>query len=209
MLTRIRYFTSRCISIVPFSKCRVFLYNLIFKYEIKNSIGYGTIIDVKEAVITNCTIGKFNKFFGPMKVEIKEKSKIGDYNIFNCGAWTENKSEFKKTLKIGKKTLITGKHYFDVSGLLSILDETWIAGNGSQFWTHGSGTKKRYIIIGKNCYISSAVRFAPGVNLANNILVGIGSVVTKDFINDNMLIAGVPAKVIKKKYDWKTQEYIT
>ncbi|MCZ3393024.1 sugar O-acetyltransferase, partial [Enterococcus faecium] len=37
----------------------------------------------------------------------------------------------------------------------------------------------------------------PGVTIGNNVVVAAGAVVTKD-VPDNCLVAGVPAKVIRK-----------
>lgn len=53
------------------------------------------------------------------------------------------------------------------------------------------------IIIGGNVWLGTNVIILPEVKLGNNIVVGAGSVVTKSF-PDNVLIAGNPAKIIKK-----------
>ena len=39
----------------------------------------------------------------------------------------------------------------------------------------------------------------PGVFLAKNIVVGAGSIVTKSFFQENVIIAGNPAKIVKVK----------
>ena len=53
------------------------------------------------------------------------------------------------------------------------------------------------ITIGDNCYISAGVTIIGPVKIGNNVIIGAGSVVVKD-IPDNAIVAGVPAKVIKK-----------
>jgi len=53
------------------------------------------------------------------------------------------------------------------------------------------------VIIGKNCWLGNSVTILPGVTLGDNVTVGANSVVTKSFPN-NVVIAGVPAKIIKK-----------
>lgn len=45
--------------------------------------------------------------------------------------------------------------------------------------------------IGGNCTI------LPGVTIGNNVVMAAGAVVTKD-VPDNCVVAGVPAKIIKK-----------
>lgn len=54
------------------------------------------------------------------------------------------------------------------------------------------------VIIGKKCWIGMGAIILPGVVLADNIVIGANSVVTKSFLESNLVIAGNPAKVIRK-----------
>lgn len=55
------------------------------------------------------------------------------------------------------------------------------------------------IIIGENCWVGANAMILPGVELrGHGIIVGAGSVVTKSFDEDYVLIAGNPAKIMKK-----------
>jgi len=56
---------------------------------------------------------------------------------------------------------------------------------------------RKGIIIGENCWIGAKVTILDGVKIGNNCVIAAGSVVTKSFSNNNLL-AGVPAKVLKK-----------
>ena len=49
--------------------------------------------------------------------------------------------------------------------------------------------------IGKNCWIGGNAVINPGVTLGDTVVVGSGAVVTKSF-GDNVILAGVPAKII-------------
>jgi maltose O-acetyltransferase len=53
------------------------------------------------------------------------------------------------------------------------------------------------ITLGNNVWIGANATICEGVTLGNNVVVGAGAVVTKNF-PDNVVIAGVPAKVIKE-----------
>lgn len=55
----------------------------------------------------------------------------------------------------------------------------------------------RPITIGDNCWLGADVTVIGGVTLGDNVVVGAGSVVTKSF-DDNVVIAGNPARVIKE-----------
>jgi len=70
--------------------------------------------------------------------------------------------------------------------------------------THPLDPKKRNsgkesalpITIGNNCWIGGHATINPGVTLGDNVVVASGAVVTKSF-GDNVVIAGVPARVIR------------
>jgi acetyltransferase-like isoleucine patch superfamily enzyme len=152
----------------------------------------------------------FNLFVGPMTVEIGAGASIGNLNTFSCGFWTVQEQYLEKgyarSLQIGANSLITSGHYFDLAGAFVLGEGSWIAGTGSQFWTHGIGVLDRDIRIGRGCYLASAVRFAPGSSVGDDVLVALGSVVTKKSDVNEAVLGGVPAEVLKKDYIWRDQD---
>ena len=55
------------------------------------------------------------------------------------------------------------------------------------------------IFIGNKCWIGLSAIILPGVELkGENIIIGAGSVVTKSINDSNVLVAGNPAKIVKK-----------
>jgi acetyltransferase-like isoleucine patch superfamily enzyme len=50
--------------------------------------------------------------------------------------------------------------------------------------------------IGENCFIGIGSIILPGVSIGNQVIIGAGSIVTKNIPN-NVVVAGVPAKVIR------------
>jgi acetyltransferase-like isoleucine patch superfamily enzyme len=204
---RVLIIIASCIALFPVGKIRIMFYRKILGYNIKNCyIGWNTVIAVRQAVLTDCRVGRFNKFIGPIKMTISTGARIGNANNFGCGWWTEdakfNTANYQRELTIGPDTLITSNHYFDIVGSFRLGKGSWIAGSGSQFWTH-DGISTGNLEIGDNSYIGSAVRFAPETSIADNTLVGIGSIVTKKISDNNLFIAGNPAKVIRSSYDWR------
>jgi acetyltransferase-like isoleucine patch superfamily enzyme len=184
-------------------------YRVLFGYHIyKSRIGFGTVIVVDDFVVEKARLGVFNLFAGPMRVTIGEGASIGNRNTFSCGYWVlqdqYKESHYTRTLELGENVLITSSHYFDVAGTFKLGNNSWIAGIGSQFWTHGAGVRERDVVIGEQCYVGSAVRFAPGSLIGDRVLVALGSVVTTALPVDQALVGGVPAKVLKENYDWKS-----
>ena len=55
-------------------------------------------------------------------------------------------------------------------------------------------------------WLSRAARFAPGSAIGDNVIVAMGSVVTKKFDVSRAMLGGVPATVLKKDYDWRESE---
>lgn len=62
------------------------------------------------------------------------------------------------------------------------------------------------ICIGKNCWLGAGVIVLPGVTIGDNVVVGAGSVVTKDLPSD-VLALGVPCRVVRKVSDHDREFY--
>ncbi|WP_075718380.1 sugar O-acetyltransferase [Roseburia sp. 499] len=54
-----------------------------------------------------------------------------------------------------------------------------------------------HIHIGKNCWLGAGVVVLPGITIGDNVVVGAGSVVTKD-LPSNVVAAGNPCKVLRE-----------
>jgi len=63
--------------------------------------------------------------------------------------------------------------------------------------------ENKEIIIGSKVWIGSKVVILKGVNLKDNTIVAAGSVVTRSFQNNSIIIAGNPAREIKSGIHWK------
>jgi acetyltransferase-like isoleucine patch superfamily enzyme len=212
-MEKLKRMAAAMVSVLPFNALRICFYRLLFGYQIAGSakIGFGTIIRVDIARIGSATIGRFNVFIGPFSLEIGDGASIGSGNRISCGFWALadkfRDSNYPRACRIGCAALITEDHYMDATGGFELGDRSWIAGRGSQFWTHGakSGPMDRSIRIGQDSYIGSATRFTPGSGVADRSIVGIGSVVTKRFSQDRVMIAGVPARVVRENYYFRDE----
>lgn len=59
------------------------------------------------------------------------------------------------------------------------------------------------VVIGNNCFLGHRSTILYGVELADNIIIGSGSVVVSSFHESNIIIAGNPAKKIGTWEDFK------
>lgn len=66
---------------------------------------------------------------------------------------------------------------------------------------------KGEVVLGENVFLGMGVKVLPGIELGNWTIAGAGAVVTKSFSEGYVMIAGNPARVIKR-YDKITETWI-
>ncbi|MGI9192550.1 MAG: DapH/DapD/GlmU-related protein [Chitinophagaceae bacterium] len=109
----------------------------------------------------------------------------------------------KNNETIKRSFAVSGGCYFGIAAgsTLHIGDGTlWAWNVNIQTANHDPIDRNQYkvasVVIGKNCWLGGNVTILPGITLGDNVTVGANSVVTKSFPS-NVIIAGVPAKVIR------------
>ena len=128
------------------------------------------------------------------------------FDINNEIPWMVNfTSRVTGDISIGKNVWISfavsGGCYIQAINGIKIGDDTIFA-PGVQIISANHDPKSLHqwiykdpIVIGKNCWIGANAVILPGVKLGDNVMVGAGAVVTKNFPS-NCTIAGVPAQRI-------------
>ncbi len=58
------------------------------------------------------------------------------------------------------------------------------------------------VIIGNHVWIAQDVKILKGCKIADNCVIGANAIVTKPFNNENCIIVGTPAKIVKKDINW-------
>ena len=103
-------------------------------------------------------------------------------------------------MDIGKNCCISWKAHLDKSVNpkgIHIGDNTWIL-SGAMILAHDyCRNLKKDTYIGNNCVIGVRALVLPGLSIGNQVVIGGGSVVTKD-IPAHCIAAGNPAKIIKE-----------
>jgi len=108
-----------------------------------------------------------------------------------------------------KGCTIIGQANLNVGHRLEIGRYTTIAwgcefldGDGHTIHYEGKTERDRSIIIGDHVWIGSHVKILKGVHVADNSVIAASSVLTKSFEEDNVLIAGNPAKIVRRGVKW-------
>ncbi len=137
--------------------------------------------------------------------EIREiMSKIIGKTLDNSSTvFTPFNTNFGKHIAIGKNVFINhGCTFLDLGGIT--IEDDVLIGPNVQLITenHPLNPNERKalvldsILIKKNAWLGAGAIILPGVSVGENSVVGAGSVVTKN-VPDNVVAAGVPAKIIK------------
>ncbi len=201
---KIKYVLSFVVAHLPLNCLRTLGYRLLgYRLGRKVQIGFGTRIHSgKVQIADNVYMGPFNRFFGLDTIIIGKNTAIGSRNEFKGGKFARGRHSKANYLEIGEEVHIISEHLLDAAFGLVVRDGVWIAGRLSSFWSHGSTKPNDTITIGKGCRFGGSCNIGTGVEIGENCLIAMGTVMTKSFPEEKCLIGGVPAKVLKKDFDW-------
>lgn len=164
--------------------------------------GRGNRITIEEGCSLNET---FIRFWGNNNhVHISRKTKIcgrflfdGDEQnlIIGDGTTFERVSIILAegcSVSIGKDCMFSFGIQVRTSDAHSVLDAT----------TRVRTNPSKSIFIDDHVWVGSEAIIQKGSSIPKNSIIGIRSVVTGAFINPNVAIAGIPAKIVKENIDW-------
>ncbi len=114
------------------------------------------------------------------------------------------RSDYGANLRIGKGVFINSGVMFTDLGVITLADNVLVGPNATIISVnHPLDPQKRHevemkpVLIDENAWLGANATILPGVTVGQNAVVAAGAVVTKD-VPANTVVAGVPAKIIKK-----------
>lgn len=221
MAGKFRLLIKGIIAFLP-SSLKSQIYRTFFGYKIGKRVRIGfSLIDVGDCEISDdVSIGHFNVIIGTKRLMIGAHTRIGHLNIFRggdeirLGRYCEiirlNEinsipepdvvNEIDPRFILGDGSMIGASHKIDFTDRVEFGKRVILGGRNSSIWTHNRQMTEP-VTIGDYSYVGSEIRIAPGGAVPSMCIVGIGSVITKRLVQQNTLIAGVPAAVVKELGD--------
>ncbi len=109
---------------------------------------------------------------------------IGSESSLNRGAWIGNDTIIGDNVMMGPDiTILSGSHKFQRNDIPM---------------NKQGGTNRKPVIIGNDVWIGTKSIILPGVSVGSHLIIGAGSVVTKD-VPERCIYAGNPAKLIRTR----------
>lgn len=166
------------------------------KVKCKSKLIVGSSVSINNNVVIDA-LSKYG-------ISLGNNSKINSYTFILASGSLQS---LGRGITIGNNVAIGEYSYLGGAGGLNIGDDTII---GQYFSAHPEnhnyenrnvlireqGVNRQGIKIGGNCWVGSKVTILDGVEIGSNCIVAAGAVVNTSF-PDNVLIGGVPARILK------------
>lgn len=143
----------------------------------KNGIKLGASISIQKRVIIECS-GSLTKL--GVGLEIGNNVGIGSNSFLGCAGGV-----------VIKDNTILGN-------FVSIHSENHIS-EDLKIPIRNQGTTSKGVTIGENCWIGAKATILDGVILGNGCIVAAGAVVLEGVYEDNSILGGVPARILKNR----------
>jgi len=151
-----------------------------------NKVYIGDNIKIAIHTKTTIQIGFPRRDTKNCAVEIGSNSFVGGFSL--------KLLEYNSFVKIGENAQISASIEFWGTDGHAIFDN-----KTNELQNYGTG-----IFIGKHCWIGHGVVIGKRARILDNSIVGINSVVASKFDEQNVVIAGNPARIVKRNINWSS-----
>lgn len=170
-----------------------------------NILGNNNIIVIHQGAFLNNV--SFNLYGDNHRIILGKNSRFNERGSI----WAEDRD---CTISIGQDTTFEGAHLSatEPGSKLTIGEDCMFSydidlrtGDSHSILTQPDGERVNYaknITFGNHIWVASHCIFTKGVNIPSGSIVGTGSLVNGVFKQENVLIAGRPARVLKQNVDW-------
>lgn len=151
-------------------------------------------------------IGHLNLIRNVRLLHLAPRASIGNFNhVFGPPPWGEF---VDRSFRLGEGSLLTSRHFVDVSGRVVIGRNCTIGGRDTHLWSHSLfhsdgviSLSPRSLIIENDVYVGARATLVHSTIPARAV-VAAGAVVSKSFAAEEgeaLLIAGNPAVVVRRR----------
>lgn len=145
---------------------------------------YSKLTSMVRETVKNC--GTELQVFGEVELYSPENITIGDH----C--------------KLNSRVLLNGRSGITIGNDVTVSPGAMILSTGydmDRFWKNGDRVHREDtpVFIGDHCWICAGAIILPGVMITGEyVVVAAGAVVTKDITESRVVVAGNPAKIVKR-----------
>lgn len=171
-----------------------------------NNYGNGNIIQIKPQQGVSLTIfGDNNEIIikntdafiatidiGTIDCPINNCKIFVDENVTSNGLYIRM-LEHNESVHIGKNTMISDNVELWVSDTHTIFDDN------NNVINYGKS-----ISIGTHCWICRGVKILKNTAIANGSIIGMGTILSGNFQEERIVIAGNPGKIVKRNINWSS-----
>ena len=155
--------------------------------------------------------GSIGRDSGPMIISISRGGRLYLGQDVNISRGTKLVTVGNGSIKIGNGFFCNGDCHFLSDMEITIGNDCLFGWDVDVNTTDGHTTycdgveniKSAPICLKNHVWVCSNVRIIKGVTIANDSVVAMSSLVSKDLEQSNCLYGGVPARLIKNRYQWK------
>lgn len=200
---RIRSLSHLVIGIMPGCSFKNFLFRRLgWKVNKSAKIGINVFWKVDNLCVgRGAKLGSLNVFRNVSSIFIEAESTLGNLNWISASPEFGNGGK-ASSIKLGRRSVITNRHYFDVSGGFSMGMGSALTGVRSTVLTHGVNPLTNHqemnsVTIGRNSLIGSNAVFVPGAEVGDFQIFGMGSLISGSYANSYELYISKKAIMAK------------